>query len=47
MKKILYIAGLCLLPAFYACDETLDIDSDSEITIPIKSWKPKSRYMQP
>ncbi|MDU1892177.1 MAG: RagB/SusD family nutrient uptake outer membrane protein [Dysgonomonas sp.] len=36
MKKIIYILSLLISVSFYSCDETLDIDIDSEITNPDK-----------
>lgn len=39
MKKIIYIICLAVFTTFYSCDETLDIDSDSEITSVYKEYK--------
>ncbi|NDW09657.1 RagB/SusD family nutrient uptake outer membrane protein [Dysgonomonas sp. 520] len=36
MKKIIYYISLIAFISFYACDETLDIDADSEILSPDK-----------
>lgn len=36
MKQIIYILSLLMLVSLYSCDETLDIDIESEITNPYK-----------